>query len=682
MAKAEEEQSYQDQLNTAGKNFDDFLEKALGTSMTPEQRAVTDKLFAQFVNITEGNKTELSSVMSELASTTGLSKQTIIDATEKLWPIHANDPIKKDLALGGLEPIFQEVSQATELVQNQSGKNFDDFLETKLGKPMTPEQRVAADKLFGSFVNVTEGNKAELSSAMKELVSATGLSKQTIIDATEKLWPVHANNQTKKDLVLDGLEPFFNEINAVAASLKNDASFSNRANSYRQSLEAVGYGETEKKVQHLNSTLSVIEGLAGKIIYSTQPPEKVAELTEALIKNRDACLEIMTDQREKDKLVLAIARNEAVMKGFGMPLDAAGAPYAELDKFGLSEETQAKVVNAVKQALKDNCGQKIDDVPPGTYSKKVLENVQKNLEAQGMTGPDLENCMKFAGQGKDKKRDYTQKYGINQEQVQEIATAATNSINTLIDTTKKDTEIINGSMKQAHMVVNEAIEELNKSGFKVNPERHKKITDKLFSQVQSLGEEYLKENGKNISQEIAAGLKQKKSFSAMFTSDYTISSENLEKMGKKLVEGHSAKASKAQGEKVTKMVSKFNLKESTLVARANHFYKMSSQNTKITTQPSTSDLAQMRIKNPKLFDKVFNKPVAPPRPPMKVITVSSQIGNDINHGHVMESRSRGKAVDMGAGRKRGTAVTEKPTTDKDKSVKSLRPPKQSSGWVH
>ncbi len=295
----------------------------------------------------------------------------------------------------------EEEEQQYQNQLNTAGKNFDDFIEKALGQSMTLEQRAAADKLFDKFTNITEGNKAELSSAMKELVSATGLSKQTIINATEKLWPIHANDQTKKDLVLEGLEPFFKEIESIALSLKNDASFSNRANSYRQSLEAVGYSETEKKVQHLNGTLSVIEGLAGKIIYSTQTPEKVAELTEALIKNRDACLEIMTDQREKDKLTLSIARNEAVMKGFGMPLDATGAPYAELDKFGLNEEMQAKVVTAIKQSLKDTCGKKIDDVPPGAYSKKILDNVQKNLEAQGITGPDLENCMKFAGNGKE-----------------------------------------------------------------------------------------------------------------------------------------------------------------------------------------------------------------------------------------------------------------------------------------
>lgn len=676
MSKAEEEQKYQDQLNAAGKNFDDFIEKSMGKTMTPEQKAVANKLFDQFINITEGNKTELSSVMKELASATGLSKQAIISATEKLWPIHANDQTKKDLVLDGFEPIYQEVTQATEQV-NQSGENFDDFLEKKLGKSMTPEQRAAANKLFDKFINITEGNKDELSSAMKELVSATGLSKQAVIEATEKLWPIHANDPVKKDIVLGGLEPFFKEIESIALSLKNDASFSNRANSYRQSLEAVGYSETEKKVQHLNGTLSVIEGLAGKIIYSTQTPEKVAELTEALIQNRDACLEIMTDQREKDKLILAIARNEAVMKGFGMPLDATGAPYSELDKFGLTEEMQAKVVAAIKQSLKDNCGKKLDDVPPGTYSKKILDDVQKNLEAQGISGADLENCMKFAGNGKDKKRDYTQKYGINQEQVQDIATAATNSINTLIDTAKKDTEIINGSMKQAHTVLDAAIEELNKSGYKVSPERYKKITDKLFSQVRGLGEEYLKTNGQNISHEIAEGLKQKKSFSAMFTSDYTISSESLEKIGKKVIERHLAKASKVQEETVIQMVSKFNLKESTLIARTDHFYKMSGQNTKITTHPSTSELAQMRLKNPKLFDQVFNRPVAPP---MKVVTVSAKIGDDINHGHAAESIGKSEAVDMGAGRKRGTAVTEKPiTTDKDKPVK---PPKQSSGWVH
>ncbi len=230
-------------------------------------------------------------------------------------------------------------------------------------------------------------------------------------------------------------------------------------------------------------------------------------------------------------------------------------------------------------------------------------------------------------------------------------------------------------MKQAHTVLSAAIEELNKSGYKVSPERYKKISDKLFSQVQGLGEEYLKANGKNISQEIAQGLKQKKSFSAIFTTDYTISSESLEKIGKKVVEGHSAKASKAQEKTVTQMVSKFNLKESTLVPRANHFYKMSGQNTKITANPSTSELAQMRLKNPKLFDQVFNRPVAPPRPPMKVVTVSAKIGDDINHGHAVESRGRGEAVDMGSGRKRSTAVIEKP-------VNPPKPPKKSSGWVH
>lgn len=590
MAKAEEEQNYQDQLNTAGKNFDDFVEKALGKPMTPEQRAAADKLFGQFVNITEGNKTELSAVMSELATATGLPKQAIITATEKLWPIHADDQTKKDLVLDGAEPFAKEA-------------------EEELQKTITALE--------------------------KDIVGIKGF-------ITEEFVKLVKNNNGKIDIDDPNFQLAANSlINADPKDKKNEG----------------------KAVLSFTATEQGIKEKIDKLIKKGVPAERFETLIQTLESEKAKFNEqIKTNEGIQDLVVSRV--KEKLIEG--------SINFFTHDKDGNPVGIDPQVKKDIVSKLKDNI-----TIPP-SLTMGILQGNQEIISQ----AKEIMNSAISQGLGTNKGNYFVlDNSKLDYQGIGEVAKAININLEVQLGQKVNKQELADG-------ILADSIKQLEKTyGVKVNEDTAQKIKNTLGPKIAELDATYLVEKSHTIVGELTKELKKEQSYLSRIGSEYRVARSNLEKIGNNLGAKHQKSQELEAGQKISQMISDNIMSNTDIKDRLNVFLTKSGLPPLGTSDklPDNKKLIELRKIDPKKFDMIFSKPSVSPRSKSGPIISATKIGNDINHGRVMEPRGRSKAVEMDS-RQTGTAVTEKQTTTaKDKPAKPPRPPrprKPESGWVH
>ncbi|HJD55100.1 MAG TPA: hypothetical protein LFW21_00210 [Rickettsia endosymbiont of Pyrocoelia pectoralis] len=239
--------------------------------------------------------------------------------------------------------------------------------------------------------------------------------------------------------------------------------------------------------QHLRTEeyiTSTLEGLAGKTINEAVTNEKIQELVDNLHNNLKQNLELLPNNA--DNLKFDVARAEAAVKGFALPLNKGGT-FDELLFMGISEqEIFNNPIKATKEALIAVSGQSI---PKEQYAQAVKDKAIEILKKDSNITPEqLKKYENFITQG-DKNQKYDSKNNafvpkinnlsqVESQALQEAATNAVQQINNRLDRGKKNGEAIK---------VMEFVEVKNPQ-----------IKNDLLPAISKLPTEKMKEQGSNI----------------------------------------------------------------------------------------------------------------------------------------------------------------------------------------
>jgi hypothetical protein len=257
----------------------------------------------------------------------------------------------------------------------------------------------------------------------------------------------------------------------------------------------------DKQIIFNESALSVLEGLGSKIIRESIP-EKVESLVSSLHKHTTASAQLVTSDKEKDKLLLNAAKAEAALKGFVLPL-SHGGPADELN--GLpGDTTRRDIAFAVtKQALKE-FGNK--QIPSSEFSEKLVARTQELLKEQGISGKELEEYKDFIQQGV--KTQKPSKLPPAEQAL--IKEAALKSVDEFVHRFNDNSTLIPKIAPIENTLVN-TFKELEKKGVKLEEAERKKIADKLFPALAKLDTEYLQNNQSTLAEGLAENINKNKS---------------------------------------------------------------------------------------------------------------------------------------------------------------------------
>ncbi|MEY4463188.1 MAG: hypothetical protein RLZZ81_159 [Pseudomonadota bacterium] len=245
--------------------------------------------------------------------------------------------------------------------------------------------------------------------------------------------------------------------------------------------------------QHLQSEeyiTSTLEVLASKIISEVVENKDIQKLVDNLHINLGQDTKLIPSAA--DKLKFDVARAEAALKGFVLPLNKGG-PFDELSFMGVEDEEEifANPIRATKEALIAVSGKAI---PKEQYAQAIKDKAIEILKQDPKnTSEKLEKYEKFITQGdKNQKFDEESKRFIprvnqlSQVEFKELQKAATNTTQQISNRLEKNNEI-SKQLKQITALT-------NSSGIK-NPEV-------IIRELNKLDSTYLAKNSTKIATEL------------------------------------------------------------------------------------------------------------------------------------------------------------------------------------
>ncbi|HJD55099.1 MAG TPA: hypothetical protein LFW21_00205 [Rickettsia endosymbiont of Pyrocoelia pectoralis] len=239
--------------------------------------------------------------------------------------------------------------------------------------------------------------------------------------------------------------------------------------------------------EYITSTLEI---LASKIISEVVENKNVQKLVDNLHSNLAQNTKL--EPSRADKLELNVAKAEAALKGFVLPLNDGG-PFGELSFMGIEdkEEIFANPIRATKEALIDLSGKAI---PKEQYAKAVKDKAIEILKKDpNITSEQLEKYENFITQGdqsqkfdEDKKQFVLRVNKLSPLEFKELQKAATDTVQQINHRLEKNNEIgkrieqINALTSSLDIKKPEAVmQELNKLDSTYLAENNNKIADEL-----------------------------------------------------------------------------------------------------------------------------------------------------------------------------------------------------------
>lgn len=238
--------------------------------------------------------------------------------------------------------------------------------------------------------------------------------------------------------------------------------------------------------EYITSTLEV---LASKIISEVVENKDIQKLVDNLHINLGQDIKLIPSVA--DKLKFDVARAEAALKGFVLPLNTGG-PFDELSLMGIEDEEEifANPIRATKEALIAVSGKSI---PKEQYAQAVKDQAIEILKQDPKNTPDkLEKYEKFIMQGdqnqkfnKNSKQFIPRVNQLSQVEFKALQNAATYTVQQVINRLEKNNKI----SKQLEQIIILT----NSSGIK-NPE--------IIRALNKLDSTYLTENSTKIATEL------------------------------------------------------------------------------------------------------------------------------------------------------------------------------------
>ncbi|WP_016916778.1 hypothetical protein [Rickettsia honei] len=238
--------------------------------------------------------------------------------------------------------------------------------------------------------------------------------------------------------------------------------------------------------EYITSTLEV---LASKIISEVVENKDIQQLVDNLHINLGQDIKLIPSVA--DKLKFDVARAEAALKGFVLPLNKGG-PFDELSLMGIEDEEEifANPIRATKEALIAVSGKSI---PKEQYAQAVKDQAIEILKQDPKNTPDkLEKYEKFIMQGdknqkfnKNSKQFIPRVNQLSQVEFKALQNAATYTVQQISNRLEKNNKI----SKQLEQIIILT----NSSGIK-NPE--------IIRELNKLDSTYLTENSTKIATEL------------------------------------------------------------------------------------------------------------------------------------------------------------------------------------
>jgi hypothetical protein len=282
------------------------------------------------------------------------------------------------------------------------------------------------------------------------------------------------------------------EVTEISAAVKGKIvdikNVDNRLDSLNKNIVTTDpIGQHLQSEEYITSTLEV---LASKIISEVVENKDIQKLVDNLHINLGQDTKLIPSAA--DKLKFDVARAEAALKGFVLPLNKGG-PFDELSFMGVEDEEEifANPIKATKEALIAISGKAI---PKEQYAQAIKDKAIEILKQDPKNTPEkLEKYEKFIIQGdKNQKFDEESKRFIprvnqlSQVEFKELQKAATNTTQQISNRLEKNNEI----SKQLEQIT--AI--TNSSGIK-NPEV-------IIRELNKLDSTYLAKNSTKIATEL------------------------------------------------------------------------------------------------------------------------------------------------------------------------------------
>lgn len=256
----------------------------------------------------------------------------------------------------------------------------------------------------------------------------------------------------------------------------------------------------QKHLQSEEYISSTLEGLAGKIINEAVPNKDVQTLVDNLHANLAQDVNLLPSAA--DKLKFDIARVEAAVKGFVLPLNNGG-PFDQLSLMDIEDikEVFDNPIKATKEALIAVSGQAI---PKEQYAQAVKDKAIDILKKDFNISPEqLKKYENFITQG-DKNQEYDSRKQIfipkanklSEVEASALREVATNAVQKINDRLKKGKETGKILMNQYKLLESLGITDSN-------------LKNNLLPAITKLPPEELQEKGSKIIKDFAPLLNSK-----------------------------------------------------------------------------------------------------------------------------------------------------------------------------
>ena len=281
------------------------------------------------------------------------------------------------------------------------------------------------------------------------------------------------------------------EINDISAAVKGKIvdikNIDSRLNTLNKNI--VTPDPIEQYLQSEEYITSTLEVLASKTISEVVENKDIQKLVDNLHINLGQDIKLIPSAA--DKLKFDVARAEAALKGFVLPLNQGG-PFDELSFMGVESEEEifANPIRATKEALVAVSG---NSIPKEQYAQAVKDKAIEILKQDPKnTLEKLEKYEQFIIQGdknqkfdKDSKRFIPRVNQLSQAEFKELQKAATNVVQQISNRLEKNNKL----SKQLEQTIILA----KSSGIK-NPE--------IIRELHKLDSTYLTENSAKIATEL------------------------------------------------------------------------------------------------------------------------------------------------------------------------------------
>ena len=281
------------------------------------------------------------------------------------------------------------------------------------------------------------------------------------------------------------------EINDISAAVKGKIvdikNIDSRLNTLNKNI--VTPDPIEQYLQSEEYITSTLEVLASKTISEVVENKDIQKLVDNLHINLGQDIKLIPSVA--DKLKFDVARAEAALKGFVLPLNKGG-PFDELSFMGVESEEEifANPIRATKEALVAVSG---NSIPKEQYAQAVKDKAIEILKQDPKnTLEKLEKYEQFIIQGdknqkfdKDSKRFIPRVNQLSQAEFKELQKAATNVVQQISNRLEKNNKL----SKQLEQTIILA----KSSGIK-NPE--------IIRELHKLDSTYLTENSAKIATEL------------------------------------------------------------------------------------------------------------------------------------------------------------------------------------